>query len=634
MARLHRLGDLTLVGAGRLLDDWSELRGLTFELPRPVGSARLVARADRTAPPYVALELFEGADPGGQRAVGLLVIHRLAGADAQPFDSYVYVDQPIRRLVPVFVSPHRPGASGPLAGLVGRPAVLNDRGELDCRGRSDRKVEHVDQAYLWMRRTADGWLEFVPVAAITGLVEPPPGVSLEAAGPTGPTGPMGPMGPKAPAAPVERRAPAAPVEPKAPVEPVEPVAVFEPVEPAKLAPAPAQADGGLPPTPRPPPLAVPPSRTVAPEEPEPDPDLSFEDVEGPTRFVGRPAVPIVTFLLGCGLLVTSTQVGVFGLVLGGGLMVAAALYLHAARRAAWEPSASTDWLGRANQGVQSALRQLDDLPLLGAVLSIMYVSFLVTVTAFVAPVAAAVHYLRRGRTGAAIATAAGIALWLLILVLCAPLGGPSSAGYGSSGAVDCGGRGGSGPGMTGCGGSGGEQVDCLGGPGAGAGGGSGAGRGGGGASTQRASTPRPPPRSSPRSTPRPVTPRPTPSLREREASSLDPAEAVTRYYQHLDAREPDDAFRFFGLSGWDEARWRRGIWSTAGCAHVNRASTLSRSGSNAKISIDLCVEDTKQREVHRWTGTMGARLQPEGHWAMSSWSGLERSGTCRANCRP
>ena len=121
---------------------------------------------------------------------------------------------------------------------------------------------------------------------------------------------------------------------------------------------------------------------------------------------------------------------------------------------------------------------------------------------------------------------------------------------------------------------------------------------------------------------------------ERSPADLGPAEAITRYYQHLDAREPDDAFRFFALDGWDEARWRRGIWATAGCARVNRATTASRSGSRGVVSIDLCVEDTRQKEVHRWKGTMQVAQQPEGHWAMSGWSGLNRAGLCSADCTP
>jgi hypothetical protein len=109
---------------------------------------------------------------------------------------------------------------------------------------------------------------------------------------------------------------------------------------------------------------------------------------------------------------------------------------------------------------------------------------------------------------------------------------------------------------------------------------------------------------------------------------------VVEYYRHLQGRRPSSAYKHFALSGWDYDRWKRVLYGIAGCARVNRAETTWKSGTRANVQVDLCVEDKKEGEVHRWTGSVGMKKQSGGQWAMSDWSGLNRAGTCSSSCRP
>lgn len=117
-----------------------------------------------------------------------------------------------------------------------------------------------------------------------------------------------------------------------------------------------------------------------------------------------------------------------------------------------------------------------------------------------------------------------------------------------------------------------------------------------------------------------------------DRDNSDPKQAIYDYYKYLNSRNPSQAYKYFRIGNRSYDKWKRDLYSTAGCAKVNSAKTTSRSGNSASVKIDLCVEDTKANAVHRWVGSMGTSWI-SGAWRMSSWT-VKRGGYCNSSCRP
>jgi serine/threonine-protein kinase len=167
--------------------------------------------------------------------------------------------------------------------------------------------------------------------------------------------------------------------------------------------------------------------------------------------------------------------------------------------------------------------------------------------------------------------------------------------------------------------------------------GSGAGRGGTGAvpmasagAAERAAG------GSRKAAPEGVADSPVPMEREPERvpePEPDPTTGVTGYYEALNQRDLTGAFRHWGMArSASEAAWRRNFGENAQCARVLRATEKSRIGSTATVQVDVCVDDQKEGQVHRWSGTMDVKLE-DGVWKMAKWN-VGKRGRCAADCSP
>lgn len=128
---------------------------------------------------------------------------------------------------------------------------------------------------------------------------------------------------------------------------------------------------------------------------------------------------------------------------------------------------------------------------------------------------------------------------------------------------------------------------------------------------------------------RPAEPEPAPA----RVAEPDPTSGVTGYYEALNRRDLAGAYAHWGMSrAASESAWRKNFGEQAHCARVLSAREKLRSGSDAAIDVDLCVDDQRAGEVHRWRGTINVTLD-YGVWKMKSWT-IGKRGLCNADCSP
>lgn len=117
------------------------------------------------------------------------------------------------------------------------------------------------------------------------------------------------------------------------------------------------------------------------------------------------------------------------------------------------------------------------------------------------------------------------------------------------------------------------------------------------------------------------------------AAGPDPTTGVSGYYDALNRRDLATAYQHWAMTrSANESAWRKNFGEQAQCARVLRAVETSRSGSAATIQVDLCVDDQRAGEVHRWAGSIDVILR-DGVWKMASWR-IGKRGFCDADCRP